>query len=173
MGVILRDVAFIQDLVRNPAGEREIRRYDGVLPGDPVFRDPGIMIIVPLPQDTVIQRMVGQLQTQGLQGIVLILVRRQEAHIDVSRTDIRPRGDLRIQGADCQGHILNRIGIRHFLSQDDHSMLHAAQVGPPGVREFRLRVRAADGEQQRRQFQKCLHRVQGFVHGKSREGYPC
>ena len=133
--VVFREIALVQDFASDSGRELEILGYDGILPGDGVLRQLGIVIVVSFLDDAVIDGMVRQLQSLRQQAHVLFLVLGQETDIQVRRLDGDSSRAGRIQERHGRLHVLHGIRILQFLAQLDHSVgqggnIHPAFVGP-------------------------------------------
>ena len=121
-----------------------------VLPGDVSFFYGGIVIIVPLPYDLIVQRMVQQIDIHQLEDFELGVVLWKETDIVVR--DFQPRSACLggIQHFQRLLHYVQRIRIFKLVSKYNLFVRQGVQVGiPASVRPGHF-VRAAGERQQGR-----------------------
>ena len=119
---MLGDVALVDQLAADSLGEAETGRNDRVLPGNQVLPHFRVMIIIPFPDDLVIQRMVEELESHGDQFLVLVL-RRKDPDIKVRRSNVHALGTGRIEGLQGAGDVPDGVGILHAPAQFDHPVV--------------------------------------------------
>ena len=71
--VILRNIALVQKFMEDIFRKHEIVGNDGILPGDFLLVDGRVMVIIPLPYDAIVHRMVHQIESQSMQTLEIIL----------------------------------------------------------------------------------------------------
>ena len=168
--VVLRNIALIQHLVANAGGKGEILRHHGILPGNRILRQIGIVVVVSLLDDTIIDRMVGKPQSLGEERGILLLGPRQEADVQVRRGKYDSTRLGRIQARDGLLHVIDRIGILQLLAQFDHSVGQGGHIHPTPVRNGHIFALAPRQERQRQQqFPTVSHGSNLFLGCKTRK----
>ena len=150
---MLRDKAFIQNLIPDPRREGEILRDHGILPGNRILRHFRIVVIVPFPDNPVIHGMIRQLQVQRQQTGILILVHGEETHIQVRRGHRDFSGPGGVKRGEGLPHVLHRIGIFQLFPKFDHSVGEGARIHPASGRIRQLSPLAGHGHGQQQQQQ--------------------
>ena len=159
---MLGDEALVQQFIAHAGREGEIVGNHGVLPGDGVFTHIRVLVIVPLPQDAVVHRVVHQVQAPFAQHLQLPVVFGQETHIVVGGRNVYP---ARLGGIHLgQGllHIGHCVRIVQLFSQLDHIVVQPVlgQAGLLGL--FRAGYSVTGQKQQHRDEQKFSHNLQYF-----------
>ena len=167
------DVALVQHLEADAGGESEVMRNHRVLPGDGVVTYLRVLVIVTLPHDPVIHRVIGQVQTQFLEKCHLRIVRRKEPGIEVGGGDINPVGLGGVNLFQGFPHVLHGIRVFQLFSQLDHPVFHCCKRGSrQGALGF-IAFACHQHEKRYEQADKSFHTLQNFSHRKAPKTYPC
>ena len=115
-------MASVEDLEWYAGREFKIRRNNCVLPGYIPLRYFRIVVIIPFPDNLIIERMVQHLHPHIHQPVVFLLAFRQESHIQVGSTDINFSCLCRIERLKGFGNVLYRIRVFQLTSENHHAM---------------------------------------------------
>ena len=109
----------VKALVADVFRELEIDRYDGVLPGNILLGQRGVVIPVAMPYDPVVERVVHQFQPLVDKSLHLCIVLGQEADVEVGGVEgsAPSVGRYRLKGL---GHVLYRVWVGKALAEHNH-----------------------------------------------------
>ena len=97
-------------------------RQNRILPCNIFLRDFRVMIIIPVPDNLIVKRMVHQIVSERNQLLIFLVSFRQEPHINIRGFHIHPPGLGRIKAGQCLGDIVHRIRVFEFFAQFNHFM---------------------------------------------------
>ena len=80
------------------------------------------MIVISVPDNLIVKRMIHYFIARSNQFLVLLLRFRKEADIHISRCHIYPTRLYRIQIVQCLSDIGNRIWVLHLVPKHYHFM---------------------------------------------------
>ena len=95
-----------------------------VLPGNVLLVNLRVVVIVSVPDNLVVQRVVHQVVPCTYKPLVFFLALRQKPDIHVGRGDVNSVRLGRIQVRQCLRDVGHRIRILQFLAENYHVMPH-------------------------------------------------
>ena len=104
-------------------------RQNRILPCNIFLRNFRVMIIIPVPDNLIIKRMIHQIIPERNQPLVFLVSFRQEPHVNIRRLHIHPTGLGRIKAGQCLGDIVHRIRVFEFSAQFYHFMGNRFHTG--------------------------------------------
>ena len=104
-------------------------RQNRILPCYIFLRDFRVMIIIPVPDNLIIKRMIHQIVPERNQLLIFSVSFRQEPHVNIRGFHIHPPGLGRIKAGQCLGDIVHRIRVIELFAELNHFMCYGLDIG--------------------------------------------